>query len=113
MFQIIPIGGICQRYNLYSSNFGKTAKIAKSKRMFKQTTSLRKRLQNCKSEESIIGVNTTAWKVSKYGVISGPYFPVLGPEITPYLDTFHTVYSTATHVAYIQQKVLHFTHKIK
>ena len=40
----------------------------------------------------------TAWKVSKYGVISGPYFPVFspntgkhGPEITPYLDTFHAV----------------------
>ena len=35
-------------------------------------------------------------KVFKYGVISGPYFPVFnpntgkyGPEITPYLDTFH------------------------
>ena len=34
----------------------------------------------------------------KYGVISGPYFPVFSPntgkdgtEITPYLDTFHTV----------------------
>ena len=35
----------------------------------------------------------TTWKVSKYGVISGPYFPVFGPEITPYLDTFHTVKS--------------------
>ena len=40
---------------------------------------------------------STAWKVSKYGVISGPYFPVFGlnteygPEITPYLDTFHAV----------------------
>ena len=40
----------------------------------------------------------TAWKVSKYGVISGLYFPVLslntgnhGPELTPYLDTFHVV----------------------
>ena len=40
----------------------------------------------------------TAWKVSKYGVISGPHFPVFGlntgkygPEITPYLDTFHAV----------------------
>ena len=51
-----------------------------------------------------------AWKVSKYGVISGPYFPAFrlnteryylsvfkpnagkcGPEITPYLDTFHTL----------------------
>ena len=44
----------------------------------------------------------TAWKVSKYGVISGPYFPVFrlntakyGPEMTPYLDTFHAVRSCA------------------
>ena len=36
----------------------------------------------------------TAWKVSKYGVISGPHFSVFSPnagkyepEITPYLDT--------------------------
>ena len=33
----------------------------------------------------------TARKVSKYVVISGPYFPVFGPEITTYLDTFHVV----------------------
>ena len=40
----------------------------------------------------------TAWKVSKYGVIFGPYFPVFNantgkysPEITPYLDAFHAV----------------------
>ena len=50
----------------------------------------------------------TAWKVSKYGVFSGPYFPVFGlnteiysvfslntgksgPKKTPYLDTFHAV----------------------
>ena len=38
------------------------------------------------------------WKASKYGVISGPYFPVFGlytgkygPDITSYLDTFHAV----------------------
>ena len=37
---------------------------------------------------------TTAWKVSKYGVISGPYFPVFGPAITPYLDTLHAVTDT-------------------
>ena len=24
-------------------------------------------------------------------VISGPYFPVFGPEITPYWDSFHAV----------------------
>ena len=38
--------------------------------------------------------------MSKYGVISGPYFPVFSlntgkyeQEITPCLDTFHTVKS--------------------
>ena len=29
--------------------------------------------------------------VSKYGVISGPYFSVFGREKTPYLDTFRAV----------------------
>ena len=40
----------------------------------------------------------TAWKASKYGVLSGPYCPVFSlntrnyePEKTPYLDTFHPV----------------------
>ena len=40
--------------------------------------------------------------MSKYGVISGPYFPEFsqntgkyGPEITQYLDTFHAVYVSA------------------
>ena len=48
--------------------------------------------------ELIHYAKTTAWKVSKYGVISDPYFPVFspntgqyGPEITPYLDTFHAI----------------------
>ena len=43
----------------------------------------------------------TARKVSKYGVFSGPYFPVFrlntekyGPEKTPYLDTFDAVGTT-------------------
>ena len=42
----------------------------------------------------------TAWKLSKYGVFSGPYFPVFGQntgkygsEKTPYMDTSHTVKS--------------------
>ena len=42
--------------------------------------------------------NDTAWNVTKYGVISGPYFLVFspntgkhGPEITRYLLTFHAV----------------------
>ena len=40
-------------------------------------------------------IHITAWKGSKYGVISGPYFPVFGlntgkyrQEITLYLETF-------------------------
>ena len=52
----------------------------------------------------------TAWKVSKYRVFSGPYFPVFGlnmeylsvfrpnagkygPQKTPYLDTFRAVWA--------------------
>ena len=51
----------------------------------------------------------TAWKVSKYGVFSGPYFRAFGmsserysvfrpnagkygPEKTAYLDTYHAVH---------------------
>ena len=33
----------------------------------------------------------TAWKASKYRVFPSPYFPVFGPEKSPYLDTFHKV----------------------
>ena len=36
-------------------------------------------------------IDCTAWKVSKYGVFSGPYFPVFGQEKTPYLSTFPAV----------------------
>ena len=58
----------------------------------------------------IVCMKCTAWKVSKYGVISGPYFPVFGlnteiyeisvfnpntgkygPEINSYWDSFHAV----------------------
>ena len=45
-----------------------------------------------------ISCEFTVWKVSKYGVFSGPYFPVssrntgeCGPEKTPCLDTFHVM----------------------
>ena len=59
--------------------------------------------QNNRTQTSKSTIVFTAWEVSKYGVISGPYFPVLGlntdtyevkygPEITPYLDTFHAVF---------------------
>ena len=35
--------------------------------------------------------NCQMYSVSKYGVFSGPYFPVFGPEETPYWDTFYAV----------------------
>ena len=34
----------------------------------------------------------TVLKVSKYGIFSGPYFPVFGPEETSYLETFHAIW---------------------
>ena len=46
----------------------------------------------------MIRQRTTALKVSKYGVFSGPYFPAFspntgkyGPEKTSYVDTFHVL----------------------
>ena len=30
--------------------------------------------------------------MSKYGVVSGPYFLAFGPEETPYLNNFHAVF---------------------
>ena len=49
---------------------------------------------------SISHINT-AWKVSKYGFLFGPYFAVFrlntgkyGPEKIRYLDTFHAVKSS-------------------
>ena len=47
----------------------------------------------------------TAWKVTKYGVFSGPCFHVFspntgkyGPEKTPYLDTNHAVHVSDYHI---------------
>ena len=48
----------------------------------------------------LVGKYDTSWKMSKYGVISGPYFPVFGPEKTPYSDTFHTVWMLLISVIY-------------
>ena len=53
---------------------------------------------NCVIENINVEKSSTVWKVSKYGTISDPYFPLLGlntgkygPEITPYLNTFQAV----------------------
>ena len=47
--------------------------------------------------------------MSKYGVLSGPYFPVFGlntgkygPEKTSYLDTFHAVSVNTTYIKKFQ-----------
>ena len=70
----------------------------------------------------------TAWKVSKYGVFSGPYFPVLGlnTEIycvnlrikleygkiqtrkTPYLDTFLSVFELCFRAPLVSRYLLNF-----
>ena len=68
--------------------------------------------QETKSHPKHIVKTSTTWKVTKYGVISGPYFPAFGlnteryfsylsvfsphagkygPEIIPYLDTYRPV----------------------
>ena len=56
--------------------------------------------------------------MSKYGVISGPYFPVFGlntgkygPEITPYLNTIQAVFGSIDNVKKNWQtliKIIHF-----
>ena len=48
---------------------------------------------NGKQKLSALGIvkSRTAWKVSKYGYFSGPYFPAFGPEKTPHLGNFHAV----------------------
>ena len=58
-------------------------------------------LERLKQSSSFGLLIITAWKVSNYGVTSGPYFPVFSPntgkyrpEITQYLDTFHVVYKS-------------------
>ena len=45
-----------------------------------------------------VKLHPSAWKMSKYRLFSGPYFPVFNPntrkywpEKTPYLETFHEV----------------------
>ena len=49
--------------------------------------------------KKILNATTSLREVSKYGVFSGPYFPVFGlnkgkygPEKTPYSHTFHAVH---------------------
>ena len=49
---------------------------------FQKITSFRESLKMC---------FITAWKMSKYGVFSGPNTGKYGPEKTPHLDTFYAV----------------------
>ena len=39
----------------------------------------------------VVFVFVTAWKVSKYGVFSGPYFSVFGLNTGPEKNTFYAV----------------------
>ena len=49
-------------------------------------------------------ISYTIWKVSKYGVISGPYFPVFRREITPYFT--QCWFSWGNNISEIFQKIL-------
>ena len=56
------------------------------------------KIRNNLGETVFLKSTHTAWNVAKYGVFSGPYFPVFGlntgnygPEKSLYLDTFHAV----------------------
>ena len=56
-------------------------------------------------------IKDTGWKVSNYGVISGPYFPLFGPntgkygpEITPYLDTILAVIALQFEQKHVRDK---------
>ena len=63
----------------------------------------------------IITYDLTAWKASKYGVFSGPYFPVFspntgkyGPGKAPYLDAFHAVSCVTTAAVFITHRELDY-----
>ena len=80
-----------------------------------------------KEEPHLTFKRHTAWKLSKYGVISGSYFPAFelntrdtpyvsvvspnagkyGSEKTPYLDTFHAV-TCATNDYSLERTIMHF-----
>ena len=53
----------------------------------------------------------TARKVSKYGVFSGPYFPVFSPNTgkygpdTPYVDTFYAVRPVPMSVVQLKKSI--------
>ena len=64
----------------------------------------------------VISITHTAWNLSKYGVIFGPYFLVFslntgkyGPEITRYLDTFHVVANTHYTILNDKEGAFHIT----
>ena len=50
----------------------------------------------------------TAWKVSKYQVISGPNTGKYGPEMTLYLDTFNAVLAASIHRCFENNKICDF-----
>ena len=54
----------------------------------------------------------TVWKVSKYGVFSGPNTGKYGPEKAPYLDTLHAVSRSTTTKNYtiLTKKTLESAH---
>ena len=96
----IPIhiwGDVCPVFNFFKSNL----KICFLVNWSSHNTNLALNLKNLSKGFVSLALKLqaryTAWKVSKYRVFSGTYFPVFelnteyGPEKTPYLGTFHAV----------------------
>ena len=84
------ICAVCESLLLNLRDFGFNKWTSKSTNGKRLTTRSKKKSLTCPL--------ITGWKVSKYGVLPGPYIPAFspnaekyGPEKTPYLDTFHAV----------------------
>ena len=61
---------------LYSHNFEAVIQLRSNKKQSDDSTVMS--LLSEKLEGPNIDKENTAWKVSKYGVFSGPYFPAFG-----------------------------------
>ena len=101
-----------QWWSNFTTTWGKYYKVAQSRAVHYTVLPFLPHILHGGLSASLLiwGLSSTAWKVSKYGVFSGPYFPAFGlnterydlsvfstnaekygPEQTLHLDTFHTV----------------------
>ena len=73
--------------------FNRTPPVAASERILRKKYSTLR--EKCRNTEFFLVRIFLYRENTKYGVFSGPYFPVpgnYGPEKVPYLDTFHEMF---------------------